>query len=105
VDTVDTVIVFETALAPRLYVDRALVVTGLLRQSESTSYCNYKGDATYWSAVIDDTVYDDVAWSYEDTPPETLPIQGFLSFDETTADVVAELPRTLDSAVDCGCEL
>jgi uncharacterized protein (DUF427 family) len=105
VDTVDTVIVFETALAPRLYVDRALVVTGLLRQSESTSYCNYKGDATYWSAVIDDTVYDDVAWSYEDTPPETLPIQGFLSFDETHADVVAELPRTLDSAVDCGCEL
>ena len=73
-DTTDTVIVFETSLAPRLYVDPAHVRTDLLRRSESTSYCNYKGDATYWSAVIGETVYDDVAWSYEDTPPETLPI-------------------------------
>jgi uncharacterized protein (DUF427 family) len=92
VDTVDTVIVFETSLAPRLYVDPASVRTDLLRRSETTSYCNYKGEATYWSAVVGDTVLDDVAWSYEDTPPESLPIRGFLSFDETRADVVAELP-------------
>ena len=93
VDTVDTIVVFETALAPRLYVDPALVRTDLLRRSETTSYCNYKGDATYWSAVIGGTVHDDVAWSYEDTPPETLPIRGFLGFDETRADVIAELPE------------
>jgi uncharacterized protein (DUF427 family) len=49
VDTTDTVIVFETSLAPRLYVDPSMVRADLLRQSESTSYCNYKGDATYWS--------------------------------------------------------
>lgn len=93
VDTVDTVVVFETALAPRLYVDPARVRTELLRRSASTSYCNYKGEATYWSAIIGATVHEDVAWSYEDPPPETLPIRGFLSFDETRADVVAELPR------------
>lgn len=104
VDTTDTVVVFETALAARLYVDPALVRTDLLRRSESTSYCNYKGDATYWSAVIGDAVYDDVAWSYEDTPPETLPIRGFLSFDETRTDVIADLPQPSASAADCGCE-
>ena len=92
VDTTDTVIVFETSLAPRLYVDPTLVRTDLLRRSETTSYCNYKGDATYWSAVVDDIVYDDVAWSYQDTPPETLPIRGFLSFDENRVGVTAELP-------------
>jgi uncharacterized protein (DUF427 family) len=102
VDTTDTIIVFETALAPRLYVDPAHVRTDLLRRSESTSYCNYKGDATYWSAVIGDAVHDDVAWSYPDTPPETLPIKGFLSFDETRADVTAELPKSLG---DCDCEV
>jgi uncharacterized protein (DUF427 family) len=105
VDTTDTVVVFETALAPRLYVHRAHVRTDLLRRSESTSYCNYKGDATYWSAIVGDTVYEDMAWSYEDTPPETLPIRGFLSFDETRADVIAELPQTSASAADCGCEV
>jgi uncharacterized protein (DUF427 family) len=92
VDTNDTVIVFETSLAARLYVEPALVRTDLLRRSETTSYCNYKGVATYWSAVIGDTVVDDVAWSYEDPPPETLPIRGFLSFDENRVDVTAELP-------------
>jgi uncharacterized protein (DUF427 family) len=97
VDTADTVIVFETSLAPRLYVDAAHVRTELLRRSDSTSYCNYKGDATYWSAVIGDTVHEDVAWSYEDTPPETLPIRGFLSFDETRAEVIAELPQPANS--------
>ena len=60
VDTVDTVVVFETALEPRLYVDPSLVRTDLLRRSDTASYCNYKRDATYWSAVIGDTVVEDV---------------------------------------------
>jgi uncharacterized protein (DUF427 family) len=92
VDTSDTIIVFETAIEPRLYADRSQVRTDLLRQSGSTSYCNYKGYATYWSVVTGDTVHEDVAWSYEDTPPETLPIRGYLSFDETRAEIIAELP-------------
>jgi uncharacterized protein (DUF427 family) len=93
VDSADTVIVFETSLAPRLYVDPAHVRTDLLRRSESSSYCNYKGVATYWSAVTGDTVLDDVAWSYEDPLTESLPIKGLLSFDETRTDIAAELPR------------
>jgi uncharacterized protein (DUF427 family) len=92
VDTHHTVILFETALEPRLYVDPAHVRTDLLRRSETSSYCNYKGVATYWSAAIDDRRIEDVAWSYEDPPPESLPIKGFLSFDVTRADIDAELP-------------
>lgn len=92
VDAEDTVIVFETALQPRLYVDPAQVRTDLLRRSETTSYCNYKGFATYWSAIVGDTVIADIAWSYPDPPPESLPIQGFLSFDADRVDVTAELP-------------
>ena len=88
VDTDDTVIVFETALEPRLYVDPSLVRTDLLRRSQTTSYCNYKGFATYWS--VGDV--EDVAWSYEDPPPESLPIKGFLSFDEARTSVTAQLP-------------
>jgi uncharacterized protein (DUF427 family) len=94
VDTDDTVILFETALDPRLYVDPTHVRTELLRRSETSSYCNYKGFATYWSFVSGDRVADDVAWSYPDPPPESLPIKGFLSFDDTRADVVAGLPLT-----------
>ena len=55
VDTSDTMVVFETALAPVLYVDPSHVRTDLLHRSTTSSYCNYKGYATYWSAVIGDT--------------------------------------------------
>jgi uncharacterized protein (DUF427 family) len=92
VDTTDTIAVFETSLTPRLYADPGLVRTDLLRRSETTSYCNYKGDATYWSAVIGDAVYEDVAWSYEDTLPESEPIRGCFGFDATRAEVIAQLP-------------
>lgn len=101
VDTVDTVIVYETSLAPRLYVDPSAVRTYLLRRSETTSYCNYKGHATYWSAVVGEQVFEDVAWSYPETLPESSAITGFLSFDDTRADVLAELPAGGNG--DCGC--
>jgi uncharacterized protein (DUF427 family) len=92
VDTDDTVIVFETSLEPRLYVRPALVRTDLLRPSQTHSYCNYKGHASYWSAVVGDTVVEDVAWSYEDTLPESTQIKGYLGFDAAKADILAELP-------------
>lgn len=92
VDTDDTVILFETALEPRLYVDPALVRTDLLRRTETTTYCNYKGTATYWAAALGDTVIADIAWSYCDPPPESLPIKDYLSFDATRVDVLAALP-------------
>jgi uncharacterized protein (DUF427 family) len=101
VDTDDTVIVFETALEPRLYVDPSHVRTDLLRQTDTSTYCNYKGVATYWSAVIGDATVDDVAWSYADPPPESLPIKGFLSFDADRAETVADLPA---AAQDTGGE-
>jgi uncharacterized protein (DUF427 family) len=100
VDTDDTVIVFETALEPRLYVDPSLVRTDLLRRTQTSSYCNYKGVASYWAAVVGDTVIEDVAWSYEDPLPETLPIRAHLSFDETRADVLAELPASFGAQPD-----
>jgi uncharacterized protein (DUF427 family) len=73
-------------------VRKELVRTDLLAPSATTTYCNYKGDCSYWSAVIDGEVVPDVAWSYQDPPPECLPIKGYLSFDAARAEVVAELP-------------
>jgi uncharacterized protein (DUF427 family) len=80
--------VFETALVPRLYVAPQHVRTEFLRRTDTSSYCNYKGYATYWAAGD----VDDVAWSYDDPLPETRPINGYFSFDPARADVSAELP-------------
>jgi len=93
VDTDDTVILFETSLEPKLYVDPAHVRTDLLRRTATSTWCNYRGAASYWAAVVGDTEVADVAWSYEDPLPESTPIAGFLSFDPARAAVEAELPR------------
>lgn len=92
VDTDDTLIVFETSLEPKLYVDPAHVRTDRLRRTDTSTWCNYKGAASYWAAVIGDHEVADVAWSYDDPLPETTPIAGFLSFDPARAEVDAELP-------------
>ena len=92
VDTDDTTIVFETGHGPVLYVDPAHVRTALLTATDTTSYCNYKGWATWWAATIDGTVVEDVAWSYDAPLPESAPIAGHLSFDAGKATVTAALP-------------
>lgn len=92
VDTTRTVVLYETGIDPRLYVDPGLVRTDLLVRSRTTTYCPYKGTATYWSAAVGDTLVDDLAWSYEDPFPESLPVKGMLSFYAARADVLQELP-------------
>ena len=91
VDTDETVAVFETALAPRLYVAPGLVRTDLLRSTTTTSYCNYKGRPP--TGPLRSTI---TSWmtsgSYEDTRPESAPIEGFLSFDSARVEVTADLP-------------
>jgi len=104
VDTDDTLILFETALAPKLYVAPAQVRTDLLRPTETTSYCNYKGHATWWAAELDGTVIEDVAWSYEDPLPESLQIAGMLSFDPGRVVVEAELPGDAAAVAVCQTE-
>jgi uncharacterized protein (DUF427 family) len=104
VDTDDTVILFETSLAPKLYVAPGLVRTDLLRPSATRTYCNYKGVASYWDAVVGGAVVADVAWSYEDALPESSPVEGHLSFDPTRCTVEAELPDAGPVAIACTTE-
>jgi uncharacterized protein (DUF427 family) len=91
VDTTETMVVYETALDPRLYVDPGLVRVELT-QSQLHTYCPYKGTATYWNAVVNDVVLPDVAWSYEDALPESAPLQHLVSFDDQRVRVVHDLP-------------
>lgn len=92
VDTTQTIGVYETALEPRLYVHPDRVRRDLLIASPTRTYCGYKGTAWYWSAVIDDLVVEDVAWSYEDPLPEAGRLRRLLSFDETRVRVHTDLP-------------
>jgi uncharacterized protein (DUF427 family) len=92
VDTEGGYVAYETALEPVLYVSRDVVRMDLLLPTATTTYCPYKGTASYWSAVIGDVVIDDVAWSYEDPRHESELIRDLMSFDVTKAAVEHDIP-------------
>jgi uncharacterized protein (DUF427 family) len=91
VDTTETMVVYETALEPRLYVDPRFVRVELTR-SQLQTYCPYKGTATYWNVSVDGAVLPNVAWSYEEALPESVPLQHLVSFDDQRVSVVHDLP-------------
>jgi uncharacterized protein (DUF427 family) len=97
VDTGGTIALYETALEPRLYVHPSQVRMDLLTRSRTTTYCPYKGTASYWSAEVGGVTTDDVAWSYEDPVDESSRIRGFLSFDDNRVSVFTDLPPTRDA--------
>ena len=90
VDTDQVMAVHETSLTPKLYVERGQVRMDLLVPSATTTYCPYKGTASYWNATVGGRVVPDVAWSYEDPLPECLPIAGLLAFGSSSATTVHE---------------
>jgi uncharacterized protein (DUF427 family) len=90
VDTTDTVGVYESSMAPRLYVTRSHVRVDLLEPSATRYRCVYKGLASFWHARIGDTLVEDVAWSYDEITPECAAIRGLLCFDPARADVREE---------------
>ena len=92
VDATRTVGVYETSLPPLLYVGRDQLLADVLTPSPTTTYCPYKGTATYWSAAVGGESLDDVAWSYEVPNPGCWAIRGHLCFDETKVRMEAALP-------------
>lgn len=92
VDTNDTLVVYETALEPKLYVDPRHVRMEALERSATQTYCPYKGTASYWSYRVGDDKVADVAWSYEDPLPESAPLRGLLSFEESRVTLHHDLP-------------
>ncbi len=92
VDTDETVTLYETSLEPKLYVERSRVRGAELTRSDTTSYCPYKGTASYWTARVGEMAVADVAWSYEDPLPESAAIKGLLCFEPSRATVIDDLP-------------
>jgi uncharacterized protein (DUF427 family) len=57
--------VCETSHPPVYYVPRDDVLDGVLRPSAGGSFCEWKGQATYWIVEAGGRVEPDAAWSYE----------------------------------------
>lgn len=62
----------EHVYPPVLYVDRSAIDMRKLERSDKTSWCPYKGEATYFHILLDDgTRLENAVWTYE-TPFEAV---------------------------------
>jgi uncharacterized protein (DUF427 family) len=77
--------VVETAGAPVYYLPPEDVRTDLLRRSPTTSQCEWKGRASYWTLTAP-RAEPDVAWSYESPLPGFEAIRGHLAFYASRVD-------------------
>ncbi len=82
------VMVFETGLPTRYYLDRTSVNFAHLRPSKTETACPYKGRTTgYWTAVINGREHPDLAWTYDFPTRQLLPIAGLIAFYNEKVDV------------------
>jgi uncharacterized protein (DUF427 family) len=84
--------ILETSHPPTYYIPAADVAPGTLsRSSARSTFCEWKGSATYWDVVsADEVVLVAAAWSYEHPSPGYEAIAGYLAFS----------PAQLECAID-----
>ena len=99
-DSAAPVLVFETGLPTRYYLDRTDVDFSHLVPTGTQTACPYKGiTGGYWSVRIGDEVRDghqDLAWAYDFPTRQVLPIAGLIAFYNEKVDIDVDgerLPR------------
>jgi uncharacterized protein (DUF427 family) len=98
-DSARPTMLFETYLPTRYYLSPEDVRMDLLHPTETTTACAYKGLASYWSATINGTVVEDVAWSFARPHNYATAVRDMLSFFNERVDIAldgerVERPRT-----------
>jgi uncharacterized protein (DUF427 family) len=87
-ETSSPVLLFETGLQTRYYVNRTDVEFDHLVPSDTVTACPYKGTTSrYWSAEVDGKRIDDVAWSYDFPTVAVSQIAGLVAFYNEKVDI------------------
>jgi uncharacterized protein (DUF427 family) len=96
-DTGSPVLLFETGLPTRFYVDPTDIAFEHLEFSSTQTLCPYKGATSgYWSVRVGDVLHSDLAWTYHYPLPAVAPVAGLVAFYNEKVDIVvdgAALPR------------
>ena len=70
----------EANYPPVQYIPFEDVDASLLQATGHTTYCPYKGDANYYSLVVDGDVSENSVWQYGEPHPGMEQIAGYIAF-------------------------
>ncbi len=79
-DTTSSYRVLETSQPPAYYLPPTDVDFGHLERTTSTTFCEWKGSASYYSIRVGDRVSADAAWTYREPTERFADIAGYLAF-------------------------
>jgi uncharacterized protein (DUF427 family) len=90
-ETVAPVLLFETGLPTRYYIDPTDVAFEHLEPSATETLCPYKGTTSgYWSVRVGDAVHPDLAWTYHYPLPAVAAIAGLVAFYNEKLDIIID---------------
>jgi uncharacterized protein (DUF427 family) len=72
------------------YIPMADVDRGLLRRTDTSTYCPFKGDASYYSVQTPGGTVDDVIWTYEKPYDAVAGIADHVAFYADRAQVTVD---------------
>lgn len=82
------VMLLEPGQPVRYYLPVADTRVGLLRASDTTSRCPYKGLANYYSVDVGGKLFKDIVWSYRAPTLESGKIAGMVAFLNEQVDAI-----------------
>ncbi|MCW2906964.1 MAG: hypothetical protein JWL68_1753 [Actinomycetia bacterium] len=82
-------LLFETMLPTRFYLRREDIRAELI-PSSTTTYCAYKGRASYWSASVGGRVIPDAAWTYTEPLHDATPVRDLIAFFDERVDLTLD---------------
>ena len=88
-DTRRAIRVCETSHPPTYYVPRQDLAADLLQRGQGGSWCEWKGQASYWDVVVGERREPSVGWSYETPAPGYEHLAGAVGFYPGRLDRVA----------------
>jgi uncharacterized protein (DUF427 family) len=80
VDTTQAYRVLETSHPPTYYLPPQDIAIAYLQPSARQTFCEWKGQGRYYSVVIGDQVFTDVAWFYPQPTPAFQAICNYVAF-------------------------
>ncbi|MCB0064934.1 MAG: DUF427 domain-containing protein [Caldilineaceae bacterium] len=81
-------LLFETGLPTRYYIPKVDARLDLLVPTPKRTRCPYKGEASYYSVRVGDTLVEDIVWTYPYPEVAVTAIQNMLCFFNEKVDAI-----------------
>lgn len=86
-ETNSSVHLYETGLPVRYYMPLTAINGVVLRPSKTRTQCPYKGEAEYYSVVVDGREFTDIVWFYTRPTIECAAVAGLCCFYNEKVDI------------------